>query len=90
MAMEFHVMAANDGGARWHLIDSENGKILALSPIYGSGKASALEAAQSVRIEASAASIWDMTVDPPVRVSEGHDLGGLAATPRHARRRDRA
>ena len=90
MAMEFHVMAAKDGGVRWQLIDSENGEILASSRVYRSGKASALEAARSVRIEASAASIWDMTVDPPVRVSAGHHLGGLAATRRHVRRRDRA
>ena len=88
--MEFHVKPAKGGGVWWHLIDSENGEILASSRVYRSGTGSALEAARSVRIEASAASIWDMTVDPPVRVSAGHHLGGLAATRRHARRRDRA
>jgi uncharacterized protein YegP (UPF0339 family) len=68
MAVEFHVMAAKDGGARWHLIDSENGKILASSQVYRSGKASAIETVRSVKIEASTASIWDLTVDPPTRV----------------------
>jgi uncharacterized protein YegP (UPF0339 family) len=85
MAMEFHVKPVKGGGARWHLIDSENGKILASSQIYRNGKASALEAARSVRIDAFAASIWDMTLDPPVRVSEG-----LAARRGRAGWRDRA
>ena len=88
--MEFHVKPAEGGGVWWHLIDSENGEILASSRVYRSGTGSALEAAWRVRIEASAASIWDLTVDPPMRVSEGHNLRGLARTRGHARRRGRA
>jgi uncharacterized protein YegP (UPF0339 family) len=87
--MEFHVKPAEGGGVCWHLIDSENGKTLATSQVYRSGTPSALEAARSVKIEAAAASIWDMTVDPPIRVSEGHDLAGLAATRGRARPRGR-
>ena len=78
--MEFHVKPAEGGGVCWLLIDSENGKTLGTSQAYRSGTASALEAARSVKIEAAAASIWDLTVDPPVRVSQGHDLGGPAAS----------
>jgi hypothetical protein len=87
--MEFQVKPARGGvGVRWHLIDSENGKILASSQVYRRGKVCALEAARSVRIEAPAASIWDLTGDPPVRVSAG--LGGLAATRGRARPRGHA